>query len=41
LDRKVNDIRKRFKRRPARFQSGPDTEMNVSIYEKRLPPRYD
>jgi hypothetical protein len=38
LDRKVNDVRKPFKRRPARSRSEPHTEMNVSIYEKCLPP---
>lgn len=40
LDREVNAIRKRFKRRPANFREDEDPPHRYRIYEKRLPARY-
>ncbi len=40
LDRDVNAIRKRFKRRPAKFREDEDPPYLYHIYEKKLPARY-
>jgi len=40
LESKINALRKKFRRAPARFRPELDCATPIQLYERRLPPRF-